>query len=295
MENEEEAEIKKESLEEEVQKGIIDEKSNNKVSKLASDSLRSKNKSRRVIPRECLDREDWINLLATPRRIRTPPCVKNEKKRVTLVRDKLSEPPRHRIISTLQDRGKILPAPLIDRLINILEFEDSLSPEQAEELFFDTTKKKKKNKLKTIVCRGKAIKAVADSSEDFDRDAVLCQYKLAEALVRSILQWECPLPREEFKDIADVMFQRLKGVITNGTHSALDEDEKVYQQMRIISEIVGCWVAGVLIEVAQNNEQLLKEECEERKKAAEEDSYDDDSDNVIDEYSTDSTLNSAHQ
>lgn len=145
------------------------------------------------------------------------------------------------------------------------------------------------------MCRGKAIKAVADSSEDLDRDAVLCQYKLAEALVRSILQWECPLPREEFKDIAEVMFQRLKDIITNGTHSALDEDEKVYQQMRIISEIVGCWVAGVLIEVAKNNEQLLKEECEERKKAAEEDSYDDDSDNVIDEYSTDSTLNSAHQ
>lgn len=48
---------------------------------------------------------------------------------MTLIRDKLAEPPRHRIVSTLRDRKNILPAPLIDRLINILEFEDSLSPE----------------------------------------------------------------------------------------------------------------------------------------------------------------------
>ncbi|CAG5099779.1 Protein of unknown function [Cotesia congregata] len=287
--DEESPEIKQTLLEEEIQKGIIDEKSNNKVSKLASDAPRIKNRARKSIPRECLDKEDWINLLATPRRIRTPPQTKSDKnKRVTLIRDKLSEPPRHRIVSTLRDRKNILPAPLIDRLINILEFEDSLSPEQAEELFFDT-KKKKKTKLKTIICRGKAIKASPETDE-FNRDAVLCQYKLAEALVRSILTWECPLPREEFKDIAEVILNRLTGVIINGSHSALDEDEKVYQQMRIISDIVACWVAGILIEVAQNNEQLLREECEERKKATEDDVYDDDSDDVIDEYSTDSNL-----
>lgn len=47
----------------------------------------------------------------------------------------------------------------------------------------------------------------------FDRDAVSCQYLIAERFVKSILKWKCPIPKLEFNDLSKVLVKRLIDVL----------------------------------------------------------------------------------
>lgn len=84
------------------------------------------------VSRHCLSKKEWMNLLAAPSR-KCPPCRKREielKLRPISPRiNELALPTKQRMMTTLQDRSEVLPADLVDKLINLLEGETCLTPE----------------------------------------------------------------------------------------------------------------------------------------------------------------------
>lgn len=103
----------------------------------------------------------------------------------------------------------------------------------------------------------------ANRQLQFDKDATICQYLMAESFVKSILQWECTIPKEDFQDIAEVVFGRLKQLFNRNT---VDNDERGSQQMRLLADIIAAWIAGILFEVAQSKEDELKKRVRRKKK-----------------------------
>ncbi|KAK0091008.1 hypothetical protein PV326_003875 [Microctonus aethiopoides] len=231
---------------------------------------------RNYIPRNCMTKEEWMNLLSKPNRKCSPHYQEFKEKVLKEMPTRINElaqPSRQRMIATLHDRGTILPAPLVDRLITVLEAESCLTPEQAEKLF-RAKRKKKKRKGKKKKEKKSEEPIPANQQLQFDKDATICQYLMAESFVKSILQWKCTIPKEDFQDIAEVVFGRLKQLFNR---NAVDNDERGSQQMRLLADIIAAWIAGILFEVAQSKEDELKKECEERKKTLDDNIEDDDS------------------
>ncbi|XP_015125907.1 FK506-binding protein 5 [Diachasma alloeum] len=233
-----------------------------------------------LIPRHCLSKKEWIDLLATPSRKCPPPCRKKEVERklrpVSLRINELALPTRQRMMTTLQDRGNVLPAELVDRLINILEGETCLTPEQAERLFRNDSQNAKRTcKIRKSKCKtsAQAPKKSEVSHSPCNKDAVGCQYLMAEAFVKSLLQWKCTLPKAEFKDIADIIIKRLS---TTLEYTPVDNADRTTQQMKFLADIIAAWIAGILFEVAESHKEDLEKECEERKKMKEEEETEDD-------------------
>ncbi|KAK0181703.1 hypothetical protein PV327_003966 [Microctonus hyperodae] len=236
---------------------------------------------RNYIPRNCMTKEEWMTLLSKPNQ-KCSPHFHGFKEKILKAMptriNELAQPPRQRMIATLQDRGTILPAPLVDRLITVLEAESCLTPEQAEKLF-RAKRKKKKRKGKRKKSEKKSEQPIPTNQQfQYDKDAAICQYLMAESFIKSILQWECTIPKEDFQDIAEVVFSRVKQLFNR---NAVDNDERGSQQMRLLADIIAAWIAGILFEVAQLKEDELKKECEERKKTLDENIEDDD-DSIID-------------
>lgn len=251
-----------------------------------------------VIPRHCLSKDEWINMLAIPSRKCPSPCkIKKIEERplrpVSARMNQLALPPRNRMLATLQDRGTILPAELVDKLIQVLEAESCLSPEQAENLFHDKEIKKKAkikkntsdkklncNKSKTINQDDQfLLKSSAPVSPEFDEKAVNCQYSMAMEFVKSILQWKSEIPKEEFQDISDIIVKRLENILE---YQVVDSGDRMTQQMKFLSDIVASWIAGVLFEVAELQKEELEKECDEKRQgkmgSSSDDSDDDDDD-----------------
>ncbi|XP_076766963.1 uncharacterized protein LOC143433508 [Xylocopa sonorina] len=239
-----------------------------------------------IIPRHCLTKEDYIDMLATPSRKCPPDCRKKmvlrRLKPVSPRIKELAQPSRQRMLMTLQQGASILPPALLDNLVRTVEKETCLTPEQAATL----TRKKKS--------RGKKRKGTADkwqskevqkskkptvgiaSSGSFDKDAVSCQYLMAERFVRSILKWKCSLPKSEFTDVAEVIVKRLIDVLE---YTPPQNEDRKSQQIHYLADVIACWITGVLSEVAQYQEEKLKERCrkkEEEMKADEEEEEDED-------------------
>jgi len=104
----------------------------------------------------------------------------------------------------------------------------------------------------------KVIEATA-----FERDATICQYLIAECFVKSILGYQCQSQRKDIQDIAQVVLKRLT-IIDNTDIIKTQNDDRIAQQMRLLADTVACWIAEILVEVAETRKEDLKEYCEKR-------------------------------
>ncbi|XP_034943952.1 uncharacterized protein MAL13P1.304 isoform X5 [Chelonus insularis] len=187
---------------------------------------------------------------------------------------KLSQPTRYKIIAKLQDRTAVVPVPFVDELIHILA-DDHLSLEEVEELFQNISKKNNQ-KVKKTKCQNVMKPVQYNESLKMSKDTMLCQYNIAEAFVKSILQNKNVALRKDLEDLVKIIQKRLTKTVDNNDH--LDKDGKVYQQILFLSKLIANWIAGVLEEVAEQNEEELKKECEERRKRMEADVFDESED-----------------
>jgi len=90
----------------------------------------------------------------------------------------------------------------------------------------------------------------------------MCQYLMAERFVKSILEY----PREIRKDtyihtIADVIMKRL---IFLDEYANAKNDDRVTQQLRLLADVVACWMNEIIIEVDKIYRETLKEYSEKR-------------------------------
>ncbi|XP_046422384.1 axoneme-associated protein mst101(2)-like [Neodiprion fabricii] len=234
-----------------------------------------------IVPRHCLSKKEYVDMLATPSRKCPMECLgKTVMRRVRPISDRINElaqPARRLVVGTLMERGESLPPEMISNLIKSVEGSSCLTPEQAEHYFREKERHKDQKNAGKILrkkCREKPKNSKCQSP--LDREAVMHQYLMAERFVRSILKWKCPIPVEEFEDIASVILRRLSFVLEY-TPQGQQEDLKS-QQMRFLADIIACWISGVLFEVAEEHSKELEEEkarAEEEKAAAAEDMDDD--------------------
>lgn len=95
-----------------------------------------------------------------------------------------------------------------------------------------------------------------------DKDATMCQYLLAKRLVRCILEYNCQTDRKDIRDIAEVILKRL--TLPNEPIDVQNGD-RTTQQLRLLADVVACWIADILVEVAKTREEALKKYCEKRR------------------------------
>lgn len=94
-----------------------------------------------------------------------------------------------------------------------------------------------------------------------DRDATMCQYLMAECFVKSILGYQCQSQKKDICEIAEVVLKRLMSV---DGYTAVQNDIRAMQQLRLLADMVACWIAELLMEVAETRKEALKEYCEKR-------------------------------
>lgn len=116
-----------------------------------------------------------------------------------------------------------------------------------------------------------------DETTTLDRDAALCQYLMAERLVRNILQQRCRTPSKDLREIAQVILRRLGSL--DGFTAARNGDDRAAQQLHLLAEIAACWIVEILVEVAEDRKEALEEYCRKKQmKMMEVDEDDDDDD-----------------
>lgn len=115
-----------------------------------------------------------------------------------------------------------------------------------------------------------------------DRDVTMCQYLMAEHLVRNILEWRCSIPSKDFREIAQAIFQRLKSL--DGYTVAKDDDDRATQQLHLLADIVACWIAEILVKVAEDRKQALEEYCEKKRMKMMEVDEDEEMDSEIEDW-----------
>ncbi|KAI4491388.1 hypothetical protein M0804_002780 [Polistes exclamans] len=228
-----------------------------------------------IIPRHCLSKKEYIDVLATPSRRCPPACLQEtvirKLKPVSQRIKELARPTKHRMLMTLQEGASRLKPEFVDNLIKSLEGETCLTPEQAAKAFRNKKRKRisqrRKKERKFNRYTRKAKKSGTLSATILDKDAVTCQYMMAERFVKSILDWRCPIPKEEYEDIANVIIKRLSYALE---YTPLDESDRKSQQMRFLADVVACWISGVLFEVAEDRKKELEQVCEKKRKEEEE-------------------------
>lgn len=92
-------------------------------------------------------------------------------------------------------------------------------------------------------------------------------YSMALRFVRAILNWKCCIPHEQYKDIAAVILRRLAKVLC---YEPIGNEDKKSQQMRLLADLIACWISDVLMEVAEKNKDALMEECMRKREEMEE-------------------------
>lgn len=95
----------------------------------------------------------------------------------------------------------------------------------------------------------------------FDKDATMCQYLMAECFVKSILGYQCQSQKKDICEIAEVVLKRLMSV---DGYTAVQNDNRAMQQLRLLADMVACWIAELLMEVAETRKEALEEYCEKR-------------------------------
>lgn len=94
-----------------------------------------------------------------------------------------------------------------------------------------------------------------------DRDATMCQYLMAECFVKSILGYQCQSQKKDICEIAEVVLKRLMSV---DGYAAVQNDSRAMQQLRLLADMVACWIAELLMEVAETRKEALEEYFEKR-------------------------------
>lgn len=112
-----------------------------------------------------------------------------------------------------------------------------------------------------------------------DRDAAICQYLMAKHFVKSILEYQCCTPKKDIREIADVIIRRL---MSYEAYADARNDDRAQQQLRLLADVVACWIAEILVEVASTRKHILEEYCKKRKMKMEME-MDDDDDEANDE------------
>lgn len=104
---------------------------------------------------------------------------------------------------------------------------------------------------------GKKITEDITYATMLDKDATICQYLIAEHFIKSILGHQCQTPKKDICKIATVIFRHLTSLnryITN-----VQNGDRTTQQLRFLADIVACWIAEILIEVAEIHTETLEE------------------------------------
>lgn len=93
-----------------------------------------------------------------------------------------------------------------------------------------------------------------------DEEAVTCMYSMALRFVKALLAWKCCIPREDYKDIAEVILERLAKIMC---YEPIGDEDRKSQQMRLLADVVSCWMADILMAVADKKKDELLQECKE--------------------------------
>lgn len=96
-----------------------------------------------------------------------------------------------------------------------------------------------------------------------DRNVAVCQYLLAVNFVKSILQCQCQTRRKDLREITRVILKRLMSV-DEYTDTRNGNDDRTTQQLQLLAEIIACWIAEILVEVAEANKATLEEYCKKK-------------------------------
>ncbi|KAJ8668937.1 hypothetical protein QAD02_000196 [Eretmocerus hayati] len=246
------------------------------------------------IPRHCMTSDEYLDFLAEPAKKCDPGCAKIPvERRLRPVSPRIVElarPPKRRIALTLAERACVMPPDMIDRLATMLEQESALTPEQAENLLRDQEAQKKcpkkqrrhfkkgkcppeprcpssalnSRKRKRRKKRGKLMEA---GDPSIDVDAASCQYNMAVKFVRSILNWRCSVSKNDYRDIAEVILERLSEQLG---YKPLDAYDRRSQQMRVLSDVLACWISGILMQLAERHKAEVQVLCEQRRREQEE-------------------------
>jgi hypothetical protein len=115
-----------------------------------------------------------------------------------------------------------------------------------------------------------------------DLEVAQCQYLMAQRFVRSILNWNCSCPRDDYRDIAEVILERLSKQLE---YEPIGNEDRKSEQMRVLADVFACWISGILFKVAEKYSDDLDQEAKEvlKKCRNAKDEDDDDDDDYTDE------------
>lgn len=177
--------------------------------------------------------------------------------------EELARPTKQRVLITLKEKISILSPAFVNNLIRIIEAESCLTPEEAAR----TLRRKKRGRKKITQFSPLIKKWVKEITEDIthttmlDRDATMCQYLMAEHFVKSILGHQCET-RKDIREIAAVIFKHL--ISFDKYTTDVRNGDRAMQQLRFLANIVACWIAEILIEVAEIHKETLEEYLKKR-------------------------------
>lgn len=113
-----------------------------------------------------------------------------------------------------------------------------------------------------------AKKRIEEIAEDtvrttmLDRDATMCQYLMAERFIKSILESRRKTRKKDIRKIADVIMKRLTSL---DEYADAKNGDRATRQLRLLADMVACWMVEILVEVAEIYKEALKEYDEKRR------------------------------
>lgn len=150
----------------------------------------------------------------------------------------------------------------MNNLIKIIEAESCLTPEEAAQVLRRKKRAKKKTQYSPLM--KKLMKEITEDAHTpmLDRDATMCQYLMAEHFVKSILGYHCRTQKKDIRDITTVILRHL----TSLDKYAIDAQngDRATQQLRILADIIACWIADILNEVAEVHKGTLEDYFKKR-------------------------------
>lgn len=178
--------------------------------------------------------------------------------------EELARPTKQRVLITLKEKLPILSPAFVNNLIRIIEAGSCLTPEEAAQ----TLRRKKRGRKKITQFSPHMRKWMKEITEDIahatelNRDVTMCQYLMAEHFVKSILGHQCETQKKDIREIAVVIFRRLTSLDRYMTD--VQNGDRATQQLRFLADIVACWIAEIIIEVAEIHKETLEEYCKKR-------------------------------
>ncbi|XP_014483206.1 PREDICTED: eukaryotic translation initiation factor 3 subunit A-like [Dinoponera quadriceps] len=196
---------------------------------------------------------------ATPEVVK-PTVAKIPVKRITPRLEELARPLINNVLVTLRDKAWVLPPAFVDNLTRIIETKTCISPEEAARVL---RRKKRKTKKATPPLMKKRTEEVTKlGTPILDEEVAMCQYLLAVNFVRSILERPCQTRRKDLREITRVILKRLTSI--NGYTDTRDGNDRATQQLQLLAEMIACWIAEILVEVAEAEKETLERYCKKR-------------------------------